>query len=214
MKKKRMIYSLVIALIIAIASFIAVIAIESIILSGYEKKEVVVAKKDILAKTSISQENINEYFEIVEVPIDMIQENSITSLEEVGEYIIKCDMQKKEQLTINKALNISSDIIGKYKEPVEVSLMVDKLSDAVAGTLCKGNRVDIVAKSEDKDGIAVVLENVYISGAYDSNGTEVYANAEISSIVFNFIIEKEDYLTFLSGVALGDVQLVKVSDID
>ncbi len=115
----------------------------------------------------------------------------------------------------NFILNVASDVLEGYNEPVEVSLMTDSLAYAVSGTLRAGDRVDIVAYTnlQDKE-TELVLENVYISGTFDTAGNAVTADSEaVSSVVFNLIIEKEDYIDFINGTAYGGVQLVKVSDV-
>lgn len=204
---------MIIAVGIAVAAFAAIIIAEKMVLSGYEKAKVVVAKRDIAAKTFIEEKDIEKYFTVTEIPQDDLLDNAITKLSDVKEYITSTEMQKREQLTRNKMLNTTSEILEGFKEPAEVSLMVDNLSYAVSGTLRKGDRVDITAYTGlvDKE-MGTVLENVYISGTYDTGGEEVTADSEvISSVVFNFIIERSDYMTFINGTANGGVQLIKVS---
>ena len=127
-------------------------------------------------------------------------------------------MQTKEQLTKNKMLNVTSDILAAYENPVEASLKVDNISKAVSGTLRGGDRVDIVGyvyseEIADKE-LTTILENVYVSGAYDTSGVEVTVeDGTNTSIIFNFILEKSDYATFASAVENGGIQLIKVSGI-
>ena len=154
----------------------------------------------------------------MEIPKDAALDNVVTELSDVKEYVTSQDMQSKEQLTSNKMLNTTSDVLESFNEPVEVSLMVENLSFAVSGTLRKSDRVDIIAYADVLDKKSeLVLSDVYISGTYDATGAEVIADSNselINSVVFNFIIEKEDYLTFIDGISLGGVKLIKVNNLD
>lgn len=212
-KKNITLKMFIIALVMSIAAFITILMIEKMVLTNYEKVDVVVAKKDISAKTFISEDDADEYFEIMKVPKEALLENAITEMSEIKDYMASHDMQAKEQLTKNKMLNTTSGVLEEFEEPVEVSLMVDNLSLAVSGTLRKGDRVDIAAYTDViEKKTDTILENVYVSGTYDTNGEQVTADSEaISSVVFNFIIERSDYISFLNGTSNGGVQLIKVS---
>lgn len=217
-KKKVTLRIMTIAFVMSVIAFVTMLLVEKSILTNYEKMTVVVAKTDILENTPITEENVEEYFMLMEIPKEAVLDNAITELSDIKEYITSQNMQLKEQLTSNKMLNTTSDILQSFNEPVEVSLMVDNLSYAVSGTLRKGDRVDIVAyvdmiekKSE------VVLSNVYISGTYTTTGEEVTADSSselLNSVVFNFIIEKKDYLDFIDGTSLGGVKLIKMNNTD
>ncbi len=217
-KKKGTIKGLVIALMIAIAAFLIVIGTEYMLLTKYEKVSVVAAKKEIPAGTFITASNKSEYFGIMELPEDAVQDNAVKSLKDIKEYQVPYDMQKKEQLTKNKILNVTSDILKAYENPVEASLKVDNISKAVSGTLRGGDRVDIVGyvyseEAADKE-LATVLENVYVSGVYDTSGVEITVEDGMNTgVIFNFILEKSDYGAFASAVENGGIQLIKVSGI-
>ena len=217
-KKKVSLRIMVIAGVMSVIAFIAILLVEKAMLTKYEKVTVVVAKTDISAKTYITEKNIGEYFTTMEIPKDAALDNVVTELSDVKEYVTSQDMQSKEQLTSNKMLNTTSDVLESFNEPVEVSLMVENLSFAVSGTLRKSDRVDIIAYADVLDKKSeLVLSDVYISGTYDATGAEVIADSNselINSVVFNFIIEKEDYLTFIDGISLGGVKLIKVNNLD
>lgn len=217
-KKKGTIKALIIALVLAVAAFFIILGTEHMLLTKYEKVSVVVARKDVASGTYITDHNKSEYFGIMELPEEAVQENAIKSLDDIKEYQVTYDMQKTEQLTKNKMLNVTSDIIAEYENPVEASLKVDNISKAVSGTLRRGDRVDIVGyvyseEIADKE-LTTILENVYISGVYDSSGVELTASDDTNTgIIFNFILEKTDYATFAAAVENGGIQLIKVSGI-
>ena len=217
-KKTGAVKGLIIALLLAIAVFTVIIGTEHTLLTKYEKVTVVVAKKEIPAGTFITAGNKSEYFGTMELPEDAVQDNAIKSLKDIKEYQVSYDMQKKEQLTKNKMLNVTSDILASYENPVEASLKVDNISKAVSGTLRGGDRVDIVGyvyneETADKE-LTTILENVYVSGVYDTSGIEVTVeDGTNTGIIFNFILEKADYTTFASAVENGGIQLIKVSGI-
>lgn len=217
-KRKGTVKGLIIALVLAIAAFLIVVGIEYMMLTKYEKVSVVVAKKDIVAGTYITDSNKKQYFEITELPEDAVLDNAVKSLKDIKEYQVPYDMQKTEQLTKNKMLNVTSDILSSYENPVEASLKVENISKAVSGTLRRGDRVDIVGYVYDEESagkkMTTILEDVYVSGAYNTSGVEVTAeDGTNTGIIFNFILEKDDYATFASAVDNGGIQLIKVSGI-
>ena len=211
LKKKKQIRRLSISAGIVIIVIAGIFFIQKALLSSYETMNVIVAKKDIKENTFITEKNKLEYFEQVKVQKGSMLEESISSIDDIDECFIKYPMQKNEQLTRKKALSVGSDVMESFKEAVEVSLKVDNISDAVSGTLRKGNRVDIISVQNDSEP-ETVLKNVYISGTYNSDGTIIDgASAKKASVVFNFLIEREDYIDFLEGTKNGGVKLVKVS---
>ena len=217
-KKTGAVKGLIIALILAIVTLMLILGLQYTLLTKYAKVSVVVAKKEIAAGTFITDSNKSEYFGTMELPEDAVQDNVLKSLKDIQEYQVPYDMQTKEQLTKNKMLNVTSDILAAYENPVEASLKVDNIAKAVSGTLRGGDRVDIVGyvyseEIADKE-LTTILENVYVSGAYDTSGVEVTVeDGTNTSIIFNFILEKSDYATFASAVENGGIQLIKVSGI-
>lgn len=211
-KKKNFRYFIITA-VLAVTLFIAVIIIENSIVNDVKKRKVVYALKDIKSGTEINEVNKEEYFEIREVPEELIMENAVGSPEDIHNFILERDIEKGEQITKNKIASLNGDYKSELQNPVEVSIRVDSIASADAGKLKAGDIVNIVAYSDLLNKTSdVIMENVYITGAYDNNGKDGSGSeADNSNVIFNILIEKERYLDFINATAQGGVQLIKVN---
>ncbi len=215
MKKKRdtIIKPLIITAIISAMIFALILIAERAAAKAHRTAAVAVAAKDIQTGTKITRENAKEYFMMMELPEEAVLSNALTDLNDIEGYITGYGMQAREQLTQNKITNVISNVEKGYNEPVEVSLTVNSIADAAAGTIRAGDRVDIIAYTDIMDKRSeVVMENVYVSEAFDASGREVTANSNSDvSIIFNLIIEREEYIDFINGTSLGGIRLIKIS---
>ena len=89
MKKKAGIKSIVVSFILAILVFAVLLIIEGALLDDYEKASVVIASKDIPAYTEITDSNIDNYFEVIQIPKDIKIIDAYTSIEEVKNIILE-----------------------------------------------------------------------------------------------------------------------------
>ncbi len=220
MKRKIGLKSLIIALILAILAFFIVIFIEQKMLNDYEKATVVVAVKNISAYTKLDVTNINEYFAVVEVPKDFKMSGSYSRINDINtNAVIKYDIEEGEQLTKNKIVSVEDEVLLEYKEPVSVSLKVENISYAVSGTLKRGDIVDVIVTNDLENECTIIKKNVFILGAYDSSGNEVIVSNEnsndsvVASVIFNFLIEREDYPDFVASTSGKNIKLIKVDNI-
>lgn len=211
--KKKIFRYFIITAVLAVTLFIAVIIIENSIVNDVKKRKVVYALKDIKSGTEINEVNKEEYFEIREVPEELIMENAVGSPEDIHNFILERDIEKGEQITKNKIASLNGDYKSELQNPVEVSIRVDSIASADAGKLKAGDIVNIVAYSDLLNKTSdVIMENVYITGAYDNNGKDGSGSeADNSNVIFNILIEKERYLDFINATARGGVQLIKVN---
>lgn len=211
--KKKIFRYFIITAVLAVTLFIAVIIIENSIVNDVKKRKVVYALKDIKSGTEINEVNKEEYFEIREVPEELIMENAVGSPEDIHNFILERDIEKGEQITKNKIASLNGDYKSELQNPVEMSIRVDSIAGADAGKLKAGDIVNIVAYSDLLNKTSdVIMENVYITGAYDNNGKDGSGSeADNSNVIFNILIEKERYLDFINATARGGVQLIKVN---
>ena len=129
------------------------------------KKDVVVARKDIVENTKISAEEIHKYFEVVRVDADAVVSVYVSSLGELPRdgFYVKEDLVKGQML---------------HKEDIEESdFVMDKYK--------------VYAVDPAPDELVFVVVNVYILGAYNSSG-EKLNTAEGSAVAFTVLATPEE----------------------
>lgn len=215
--KKIGLKSVVAALILAIVAFVFVIFVETKMMADYEKTDAVIAIKDIPAYTQITSKNITEYFKVEQIPKDMKMSGAYSQIDDIKEVIIEKDMEAGEQITKKKLISVENNILIEYDDPVVLSIRCEHLSNAVSGTLKKGDIVDIVAVNVMDDETETLKEDVYILGSYDTSGNEMIIDdtGSNTAVVFNVLCERSEYESLLLETSRNNcvIKLVKVNNI-
>ena len=144
------------------------------------KKDVVVARKDIVENTKISAEEIHKYFEVVRVDADAVVSVYASSLGELPRdgFYVKEDLVKGQML---------------HKEDIEESdFVMDKYK--------------VYAVDPAPDELVFVVGNVYILGAYNSSG-EKLNTAEGSAVAFTVLATPEEVVELNRAIAWEGIQL-------
>lgn len=181
------------ALIITMAIFTGLIYLNNYISEDVAYKDVVVAKNNIPENLYVTQENASDYFTIESVDIRALPKDSLSSLTDyLGRYI-SYDISEKEVITEKDFKELSTD---EFENPVEVSLMVDNLGNAVCGKLRAGDVINIILNIKANSNITnetKVYNNVLVTRVFDSQCKEILANDKVSNttyIIFN--LEKNE----------------------
>ena len=172
------------------------------------KKDVVVARKDIVENTKISAEEIHKYFEVVRVDADAVVSVYAGSLGELPRdgFYVKEDLVKGQMLH-KEDIEESDFVMDKYKEDAVItSLKVSEFSNSVCGSLRYGDIVDVYAVDPATDELVFVVGNVYILGAYNSSG-EKLNTAEGSAVAFTVLATPEEVVELNRAIAWEGIQL-------
>lgn len=189
----------ILAIIMAVIVFIALLVIQSGILSNFETTNVVIATTNIPKGTDINENNYKEYFKIAELDSQLVPEGALKSLEEVKDHVTSQEIAQKEVINKN-AITSVDDIAQNIAGSEDTSDLIvsgftsGSLSNSVCGILRRGDTIDITLIYEDRMTGNIeteVLENIYVKNAYDANGVEVYAGDETTATLFNFLLTKE-----------------------
>lgn len=207
------------ALIMAIIVFIALLVLQTGITQKYEKQGVVVAKQEITANVDITKENLKTYFTVVDKDVTKLTEGVIKAenIDSLVGCITKETIAKGQEITplvlySEELINDEIRKIASQENLVETSFTVASISDANAGTLRRGDIIDITiyyttseTKNNPEETIvkSTTLENVYIAHAYDGSGLEIVAGATTPATMFK-IVASEDQVTTLNELLLYD----------
>lgn len=198
-----------ISLIISIILFVGLLVLESNITSPNGKVEVVKAVNNIKEGTVIDENNKDSLFEVVTVDGSLDFETVLRNTDELVGRIIDTEIKKGEIISSERLIDKDS-VLGKIENPVETSVRVTDISQVVGGILREGDIIDISVVNSTTTENEKVLEGVYVSKAFSSDGTEVDRNSEMSVLTVNIIVSPEDEAKLNQAIELGTIRVSKM----
>lgn len=198
-----------ISLIISIILFVGLLVLESNITSPNGKVEVVKAVNNIKEGTVIDENNKDSLFEVVTVDGSLDFETVLRNTDELVGRIIDTEIKKGEIISSERLIDKDS-VLGKIENPVETSVRVTDISQVVGGILREGDIIDISVVNSTTTENEKVLEGVYVSKAFSSDGTEVDRNSAMSVLTVNIIVSPEDEAKLNQAIELGTIRVSKM----
>lgn len=206
------------ALIVAVVLFFAMIHMEEQALSDYEKAEVFVSTTDVPRNVVFSENNVFSYFERKEIDKSIVPENAITEETQLYGLAPRFSLGAGTVVTSNMLKNIDEKI-EVMDEPRSVGAGSADLSQIVSGTIRPGDTVDVYIIANRKDEEVDLAEkdllysDVYVLQAFDSAGTEI-KNGDETSVCerVNLLLENSVVEEYYKAVAEGTIYYVKHID--
>ncbi len=212
-KKRAIIVTVVIGLLLSFMLFIFMTQLEKEILSDYETKQVVISVKEIPAGTWITEDNVNAYFHTVEVNGRVVTGETITELSGLYGAYVNRDIGVGE-IMYSRVLCSKQLLTEGFDSPAEMSIRIEDEADGVAGTLRKGNRVNIYVDGsemalKDKE-FKEVLSGVVINEAYNSAGELIgMSDTEEKACILTFYVEEACVAELLTRFSSGTIVIAK-----
>lgn len=206
-KHSKTFFKIAISAIVAVILFLVLMTIERNMLSDYEKKTTLVTSQEILSGTIIDENNVDAYFTEYEVDAKLVPDNAIKAKSDMVGTIVRKDMNAYEIVT-GYDFEEENGILSKMEEPVEMSVAVSNLSNAVAGRLRGGDFADISVLNAATGESEYALEDVYILKAMTSDGTEVQReDTETIATIFSIVIDKSNVNELYEKMNAGTVMM-------
>lgn len=213
-KEKKSVLGIVICLVISIAVFIAVLIIQRAITGGEEKKTVVVAIKDISAPGFIDAKDVADYFEEREVSAELAYAGVFESVEDVfgdEKEVYVVNSLAKGEIVSDKCIVGGEKFLQSYKNPVEMGIRVDSFENAAAGTIRRGDVVDMCVLDDLGEEKVIKL---YILQAFDSSGLRIEISDTVSvAEAFTVLIERDQYAEVAEIIDLGEFDLIRTENV-
>lgn len=188
-KNKGMIQLCVIGFLLGITAFVALLWLERQSLKDLEQKIVVRCIQSCPIGEEITAENVAEYFEVTEVPAVLATEQTVTELQQLCGTYPERTVEAGE--IIYRSVFATEDKAEELGNPVEISVTAG-IEYAVAGRIRKGDIVNVYVKNRDTEDYELILENVLVRAAYDSNATVIsMGNEHALASMFTFYVEAE-----------------------
>lgn len=200
--------------LIAIVAYAGLIYAERSFLQDYQKANVLMAKKHIDEHTEFNKENVKDYFEIKKIPAIFKTSNSVVTYDAMIDQISSVVIEKGEIIMKTRLLSKSS-VLKDIKDPMEVGFEVSDLSQVVGGTLRQGDIIDIAVVNNVTKENTDILQNVYISKVFDTNGKKLEkTQKDAAAVVLNVIIDSSQVQSFNEKITSGDIRVSRVEKLD
>ena len=213
-KEKKSVLGIFICLAISIALFVAVIIIQRALTVTEEKVTVVAATKDISAPGFIDAKDADKYFTEIEVPARLAYDGVFESIEDVlgkdeDVYVIRS--LAEGEIVSDKCIVGGEDFLKGYKNPVEMGIRVSSFENAAAGTIRRGDVVDMCILDDMGEERKLQL---YVLQAFDSSGVRIDVSDNVSvAVAFTVLIEREQYVEVAEIVDLGKFDLIRTENV-
>ncbi len=173
-----------VAFLAAIVVFVVMVAVESHLVNSAEKKTVIVAMTSVPKGMVLTEENMPNYFSMEERAVSELPANAYESGIPLKGKVLSRDISANEVIT--PSCIYEEDFYAAVEDPVEISIEVSKIGQAVGGILRPGDLVDIkvvveIPKEEDDLMEGVNGENT-LTDVPDVSITEDLNAEEIGTI--------------------------------
>lgn len=215
-KKRAIIVTVVIGLLLSFMLFIFMTQLEKEILSDYETKQVVRSVREIPAGTWIKESNVNDYFHIEEINGKVVTGETITELSELYGAYVNRDISAGE-IMYSRVLCSRQTLTEDYDSPAEMSIRIEDEANGVAGTLRKGDRVNIYVNESEaamkNKEFKEVLIDVVINEAYNRAGDLIGMSDTIEkACILTFYVEEDCVAELLTRFSSGTIVITKMND--
>lgn len=201
------------ALFAGIVSLLIYMAMENKAAEAELKGQVVIAKVDVAANTTVKPDEIDKYFEVVTVERTAISDSAYKSIGELPKesFYIESAL-KKSQMVYKDDLATKDSVLDKYKNGFEVtSFAAESFDGGVNGSLRKGDIVDVYALDPATELLVLMAEDVYVSEVYDSAGNKVTEPEGIAT-AFTVYVTPEEVENINLAVVYGKIQMYLVTE--
>lgn len=209
------------AFIVGIVLFYAMVHIEKETLANYEKKTLIVASTEVPEKMLITEDNIDNYFVSKEIDKNIYPENAIIEKESLYGLAPVYTISSGTAVTNNMFDNIDEKI-NAMTDPRSVGAGSTDLSQIVSGIVRPGDTIDIYVIANKNNGENyyttpdkedMLYSNVYVLDAFDSAGTPIM-NGDSTSVCerINFLMENSEINNYYNAITDSTVYYVKHID--
>ena len=206
---KSKIIGALLALAAATAVFGVMLFAEKNMLTKYERGIVYTAAAQIPRGQLITEDNLEQYFTETAIDKDCIGSSLFTSLEQLTGLRAAYDIIPGTFLA-EGMFESENKMLERLTDPVIAGFKGEDLYQVVGGVLRAGDRIHIYSVSEEME-TTLLWEDVFVQGVFDQNGLAIdNGNSEAAAQRINVYLNREDTESFYSGLAQGNLRVVKV----
>ncbi len=192
-----------------IAAIIIVVFIVTAALIGKKDNTVSVmaAASDISMGTIITEENVDILAVVKNIAEQDIEDNMLKDKAELIGKTVSCNMAADSIFT--------SDVMGEEANnraaminPVVAGVRASDISQFSGGIIRAGDYIDISVVDSNTGKCSNVISNVYVTEAFNSDGTAIEDNG--CAMILNVLIEKESEQYLNEMLATGSIRVCRL----
>lgn len=217
-KLNRIIFGFVMAVIL----FVALVTIENAVIKNEIKVDTVVATQDIDARTVIDAEQVSEFFKVIQLPEAYRPSNALESMEALENGIVTTEALVINSVVSNGSFTSRDDIVLGIEDPVEVSINLGAIEDAVAGKVRAGDIVNISKVWPESTGLLnevewhseYIVENAYVVESHTGTPAVARDDKETSVTLITVYVPRAKELEISRSIAEGTLRVGIVQESD
>ena len=173
------------------------------------KEKVVICKTTLTKGTEITESNKSNYFELVDLDVNLITNIYIQKIEDIPSGLLNCDMDNQDFLYKRNITN-KSDIADYITDDcISMSIKVSDISDAVGGSIRQGDLINVgVVFSKDKS-YNLIYENIYVEKVLNSSGEEVTDDSGSATTII-LTVTPDMAQSIYENISKGTAKITKV----
>lgn len=181
-------------------------------------EQAVIALKKVPCNMKITEYNVEEYFALMEVPVQMLPEGVLQDLwATIGGFSTR-ELEKNSIVT-SGSIESKADRKQEVIKPVETAVGVSHISQMAGGIIREGDLVNIsrvrtIPSGDNSSGRIIcemLAEKAYVTGAFSGSGVRISSyDTETAATVINIILAEEEEESLYAALEDGTVRVSKV----
>ena len=171
-------------------------------------KNIVVASQDIRVNAYITPDEVDQYFEVIQVDGTAVSESAYTSLKDLQAKGFYTNIPiGSGQILYSGNIKPTDARLDKYKSGYEItSIAVSNFDKGVNGKLREGAIIDVYAVDPATDELTLYVEDVYVAAAYDSSGTELTTDEGVAQS-FTVYVKAAEIENMNHAINYGEIHI-------
>lgn len=198
-KKKSGILLPAVALAVGVVAFTGLVSLQNSLIKQPDMSDVVVTRNAISGNAFIDKGQAGEWFKVIQVNSNAVADGAYTTLEELEKELpayVNTDTAKNSMIT-DGIWDRMHEKEKDYQDRAETGFRVDSIDKAVSGTVRAGDYITIRMIDKDTGAESGNFAHVYVSGAFNSDGTAIANDDKVSSAsVFNIWLDSPQLAEF------------------
>ncbi len=193
-------------------TFFMLLKIEQNMLQDYEKVNVWITAATLQKSVEIAEENLQLYFQQVEVDKSILPENRVMEPKMLNG--ARTAVVIPEGSILTETMFVSDEgYRSNLISPVIVGCKADDLYQVASGILRKGDRVNVYTVNEELEETYLLWSNVLIEQTFDQAGNRIAPeDTSVAAARINLLMEEGWTEQFYTELKKGSLRMVKIWD--
>ena len=211
MNKNKKLWIGVISLVLAFLMFSVLFMIQKSMQEEPVYAEVICVKAPVSENLVITKQNVNQYFERKNVPVDWLPSDYVSDMESLHDMVLGTKLSAGTVLTKSMVVE-HREYYKEYHELTWISVPIKELYEGVAGSLRVGDYIDVymLCKENEEYRCSLLAERIRVEATYSDKGTVIEEDSQegLSQLII-IPMEREQVALFYEILAQGNIRIAK-----